>query len=237
MNRQLSSSAPGAGPCSQAIGDSDKVLIPPAVARALIKRNHGEHNTKPSCPDSTCRAALESIPHVVKALTALWGYRECSSATDLLPAQLGGAWTGDETTAHLLHAVLSAKAGKPLPWTPVRQALEDGFRLGLFERTLDSSPWPCDLGGASAVKMRLAKGGAKETPGTAYGAKVATAELETHEVQDLADQIDELRQVTAGHALHIKVTVEFGEAGKVEQEVVDRVNGILSKIKMGWMVG
>lgn len=158
------------------------------------------------------------------------------SSADLLPAQLGSAWAGDETTAHLLHAALSAKAGKPLPWTPVRQALEDGFRLGLFERLLTSGPWPCDLGGASAVKMRLVKSGAKETRTTAYGAKVATAELETHEVQDLADQIDEIKQVTAGHALHIKVTVEFGEAGKVEQEVIDRVNGILGKIKTGWKV-
>jgi hypothetical protein len=85
--------------------------------------------------------------------------------------------------------------------------------------------------------MRLLKGGAKDMPTTAYGAKVATAELETHEVQDLADQLDELRQVTAGHALHIKVTVEFGEAGKVEQELIDRVNGILGKIKMDWKVG
>jgi len=159
------------------------------------------------------------------------------STSDLLPAQLSSAWSGEDTTAHLLHGALSAKAGKALPWMPVRQVLEDGFRLGLFERTLESGPWPCDLGGASAVKMRLVKGGAKETPVTAYGAKTATAELETHEVQDLADQIDELRQVTAGHALHIKVTVEFGEAGKVEQDVVDRVNAILGKIKTGWKVG
>lgn len=117
-----------------------------------------------------------------------------------------------------------------------RQALDDGFRLGLLERTLDSVPWPCDLGGASAVKMRLVKSGEKEAPSTAYGAKVATAELETHETRDLNDQIDELKQATAGHALRIKVTVEFGEAGKVEQEVIDRVNGILGKIKTGWKV-
>ena len=126
-------------------------------------------------------------------------------------------------------------AGKPLPWTPVRQALDDGFRLGLFERTLESGPWPCDLGGASAIKVRLVKG-VKEEPGPTPGTKVASADLETHEVQDLADQIDELRQVTAGHALHIKVTVEFGEVSKVEQEVIDRVNGILGKVKTGWQI-
>jgi hypothetical protein len=158
------------------------------------------------------------------------------SATDLLPAPLPDAWSGEQTTAHLLHAALSAKAGKPLPWMPVRQALEDGFRLGLFERTLDSGSWPCDLGGASAVKMRFSKDRAKESQGSTYGAKIATAELETHEVQDLADQIDELRQVTAGHALRINVTVEFAEAGKVDQEVIDRVNAVLSKIKPGWKI-
>lgn len=65
----------------------------------------------------------------------------------------------------------------------------------------------------------------KEEPGPTPGTKVASA-----------DQIDELRQVTAGHALHIKVTVEFGEAGKVEQEVIDRVNGILGKVKTGWQI-
>jgi hypothetical protein len=84
--------------------------------------------------------------------------------------------------------------------------------------------------------MRFSKDRAKESQGSTYGAKVATAELETHEVQDLADQIDELRQVTAGHALRIKVTVEFAEAGKVDQEVIDRVNAVLSKIKLGWKI-
>jgi len=65
---------------------------------------------------------------------------------------------------------------------------------------------------------------------------VASAELEIGEVQDLAEQIDELRQVTAGHALHIKVTVEFGEAGKIEREVIDRVNDMLGKVKTGWQI-
>ena len=59
------------------------------------------------------------------------------SPRDLLPAQLSSAWSKDRTTALLLHGALSAKAGKSLPWIPIRQALEEGFRLGLFERTLE----------------------------------------------------------------------------------------------------
>ncbi len=159
------------------------------------------------------------------------------ASTDLLPPQLPIAWNGEETTAHLMHSALSSKVGKPMPWTSVRQALDEGFRLGLFERTLDAGPWPCDFGGAAAIKIHLRKPeAAQPKPTTVYGAKIASAELETHEVQDLADQIDELRQATAGHAMHIKVTVEFGEAGKVEQDVVDRVNAVLAKVKTGWMV-
>lgn len=159
------------------------------------------------------------------------------SATDLLPEPLGEAWSDEEATAHLIHAALSARAGRPLPWMPVRQALADGFRLGLFERTLESGPWPCDPGGAGAVRIRLSKDRQQESRVSRYDARVATAELETHEVQDLADQIDELRKVTAGHALRIRVTVEFGEAGKVEQDLIDQVNGILGKVKRGWKVG
>ena len=157
-------------------------------------------------------------------------------AADLLPAQLADAWDGEETDAHLIHGALSVKAGKPLPWLPVRQALEDAFRLGVFERTVDSGPWPCDLGGAPTIKLRVADSQILDSQGESYGGKQATAELETHEIQDLAEGIDELRQVTAGHTLRIKVKVAFGEAGNVDQEMTDRVNALLEKIKPGWRV-
>lgn len=157
-------------------------------------------------------------------------------AADLLPAQLADAWHGEETDAHLIHGALSAKAGKPLPWPPVRQAFADAFRLGVFERTVDSGPWPCDLAGASAIKIRVTDSQILDPQVGVYGGKQATAELETHEIQDLAEGIDELRQVTAGHLLRIEVKVEFGEIGKVDQEMIDQVNAILDKIKPGWRV-
>ncbi|RDE49302.1 MAG: DUF499 domain-containing protein [Candidatus Accumulibacter meliphilus] len=157
------------------------------------------------------------------------------AGVDVLPAQLAAAWQGDDTNAHLIHAALSSKAGQPLPWSRVANALDEAFRLGLIERTLDSGVWPCDLGGASAVKVRLRKSEAKQpAPRQHYGSKVATAELQTHEVQDFADSIDALREATAGQPLRIRVTLEIGEEGWVDQAVVDTVNGILSQIKAGW---
>jgi hypothetical protein len=74
-----------------------------------------------------------------------------------LPEQLAAAWSGGQSNAHLIHGALSAKFGKPLPWARAAQALDEAFRLGLIERCLDSASWPCDMGGASAVKIRISK--------------------------------------------------------------------------------
>jgi sirohydrochlorin ferrochelatase len=90
------------------------------------------------------------------------------------------------------------------------------------------------MGGAGAVKILLRSVEAKEKQPQPYGAKVASAELETHEVQDLADQIDALREATAGHHFRIRVTVEIGEGGKVDQAVLDKVNSVLGQVKAGW---
>jgi len=157
------------------------------------------------------------------------------SSVDVLPDQLPVAWSGGQSTAHLIHGALSAKFGKPLPWVRTSQALDEAFRLGLIERSLDSASWPCDMGGASAIKIRVSKNEVKQPPPTKqYGSKVATSELQLHEVQDLADHVDALREATAGHPLRIRVTVEVGENSQVDQAVLDKVNSVLAEVKAGW---
>jgi hypothetical protein len=91
------------------------------------------------------------------------------------------------------------------------------------------------LGGAAAVKVRVRQAEAKEAAAAKqYGSKVAIAELQTHEVQDLADNIDALREATAGQPLRIRVTVEVGDGGQVDQAVLDKVNTVLASVKAGW---
>ena len=158
------------------------------------------------------------------------------SPSDLMPDQLPTAWSGSTSTAHLIHAALSAKSGKPLPWVLVRQALADALRLGILEMGLASGPWPCDQRGAATVKLQAIKLGARQQPNTSIGTRAATAELETHQVQDLAERIDELRKATAGHQLRIKVTVEIGESGKVPDDVIAEVNALLRVVRPGWQV-
>jgi hypothetical protein len=156
-----------------------------------------------------------------------------AGATELLPDKLPAAWSGDETTAHFIHVALSTTRKQTLPWIVVRSALDDAFRLGLLERTIDSKDWPTDLGGAAAVKIRVSKRGAAPSGG-GYGARIAETELETNQVQDLADQVAEIKKAAAGQRLRFRVAVELGEAGGTPQGVLDAVNTLLAKVKKGW---
>jgi uncharacterized protein DUF499 len=158
--------------------------------------------------------------------------------TDLLPAKLPTAWVGTETTAHMIHVAISGQRGRTLPWVTVEAALDHAFRLGLLERTMDSKDWPTDLGGAAGVKIRVSKGDAASGKSSgAYGAKIAEAELETSEIQDLAEQVAEMKKAAAGQKLRFKVTVEVGEGGSTPQGVLDAVNALLAKVKKGWKLG
>ncbi|MBI3370955.1 MAG: ATP-binding protein [Betaproteobacteria bacterium] len=157
------------------------------------------------------------------------------SPTDLLPEALPAAWEEPRTNAHLLHIALSTKFGRTLPWATVRAAIDEAFRLGLLERSLLSKEWPTDLGGAAGILIVVSRRDKADSNRTAaYGAKLATAELEAAEVQDLAEVVGDLMKAAAGQRLRFKVTVELGESTSVPQGVVDEVNRHLTNIKTGW---
>lgn len=155
------------------------------------------------------------------------------STADLLPANLPVAWTEKVTTAHLIHASLSNKRGKPLPWAPVRQALDEAFRLGVLERTADSHDWPTDFGGAAGVKMVVRTEIKEPPPKKGYGAKQVTAELRPNEIQDLADQLGDLTKAAAGHELKLSVQIQVGTDKAPPDDVVEQMNKILVGIKKG----
>ncbi len=149
---------------------------------------------------------------------------------DILPVNLPNAWSDGQTNAHLIHAALSSKAGKTLPWQPVRDALNTAFGLRIIELLPESAAWPCDVTGWKEVKIRQAEHDAVDVDAAP---EIQPAELEAHEIQDLADEIGELKRVTAGHMLHFKVQVQVEGVDKVREEV----DAILAKIKPGWRVG
>lgn len=218
-------------------GYTENLLIPAATPQAITDGVAGAvKGGRVWLVNGTVSVLAEDVPAgFVNDTAQLFPPPLPLAGVDVLPAQLPTAWQGEATNAHLIHAALSSKAGKVLPWTRVVSALDEAFRLGLIERAIDSGAWPCDLGGAAAVKIVTRKSEAKEPPPTKhYGSKAASADLQTHEVQDLADNIDALREATAGHPLRIRVTVEIGDGSQVDQSVVDKVNAVLAQIKAGW---
>ena len=147
------------------------------------------------------------------------------------------------TAADHIRTALSVNLGETLPWVTVRRALDQGFTLGLFERTIDSGPWPCDLGGAAGVKLRVVQGtkepGSTDGTGTpkAYGsAKTATATLDAHDLADLVDAIDEVLAAAVGHDLQWHLTVALDREGGVSAEAIERINAVLEKVKAGWVL-
>jgi hypothetical protein len=218
-------------------GYTENVLIPAADPAAIPVAVAGAVKSgRIWLVNSTISVLGEDVPSgFVNESAQLLAPPPLFSSVDVLPDQLPAAWSGGQSTAHLIHGALSAKFGKPLPWVRTEQVLSEAFRLGLIERTLDSASWPCDMGGASGVKIRVSKHEVRQPPPPRhYGSKVATAELQLYEVQDLADHVDALREATAGYPLRIRVTVEVGENGQVDQAVVDKVNAVLSGVKAGW---
>jgi len=151
------------------------------------------------------------------------------SPIDLLQANLPEAWEGGETTALSIAHALSGRAGVALPWPVVRKALDGAFNYNYLERTVDSGPWPCTYAGAANVRVRVSSEPKITTkPETKPGVRVAEADLETHELQDLADVVGDLKKAAAGYELKIHVRIELG--GNPPEEVVEKVNGVLEGV-------
>jgi hypothetical protein len=162
-------------------------------------------------------------------------------ATDVLPTSLPAAWQEETTTALAILHALSAKAGKPLPWPVVQDALAGAVRSRLLELTRDSAHLPCDIAGASAVRL-----GSAPTSTPAQGSyrpgsepprhdallaarRFSEAELQISEFQDLADQLADVKKAAIGHEVKFTVRIEVG--GKpVSDEVVTRLNEVLGKV-------
>ncbi len=59
---------------------------------------------------------------------------------------------------------------------------------------------------------------------------VASAELQTHELQELADKIAELKSAAAGIDLKFKVQIEMGGESRPPEEAIEQINELLQEI-------
>lgn len=152
--------------------------------------------------------------------------------SDVTPSALPEVWSGQTATAIAISAALSNKAGTNLPWATVREAINGAIRARAIEIALDSGPWPCDFAAAQNAKFRLAtaqppREDFKLTPDTLF----ADAELRPSEIQDLAENIAEIRKTAGETELKFHLRLELGSRGKsAAPEIVSKLNALLSKI-------
>ncbi len=129
---------------------------------------------------------------------------------------------------------LSDEAGKILPWITVRNGIDAAIHARLLERTPDSGPWPCDISGASKVKLVVPRN--KPTPPPppppppAPGVHVASAYLKPNQIQDVADQIGEIGTMAVGHDLKVQVRIEIGGKTTVPKDLLGKINGLLDDV-------
>ena len=159
---------------------------------------------------------------------------------EILQPNLPEAWSDKVTTVFAIATALSNRLGKPMPWARVRDALTGAFNAHYLERTSDSGTWPCDYGGAQTIRVRVPVEQPylplKPTPPThgvkepKPGVRVAEAELQTHELQELGDRIGDLQSAAAGHGLKVRVRIELGGDTPPSDDVVAQVNAELKEI-------
>ncbi|MBI4277871.1 MAG: hypothetical protein HY660_05395, partial [Armatimonadetes bacterium] len=150
--------------------------------------------------------------------------------TDILPESLPEAWTDGATTVLVISVALSKKVGKSLPWATVREAIDGAFRTRLLERTLDSGPWPCDAGGAQAIKVRIPTEAPVPKIISLKDKLAAEAYLGPGQLQDFVEMIADILRAAAGHDPKFRIRIELTGAPEPPGEVIARVNQLLHKV-------
>ena len=150
---------------------------------------------------------------------------------------LPDAWKDGQTTALALSLGLSTQIGQPVPWTALRDGINGALKANWLEVAPDSSPWPCDAAGASAVRLKQ-----PETPtgrpGPRPGEKVeertgvyaSAAELDPSNLQDLMDVLPDIIKVAAGVPLQFRLSVTLGDGQEVASDTVESLNTLLEDV-------
>jgi hypothetical protein len=167
------------------------------------------------------------------------------STISLLPDTLQQAWQNGRTTALSIAAALSQRAGRTLPWSTIRAALDGAFRTRLIERAEGVGVWPCDYAGAGAVSIQLSSEKQSGGTGTAVAGPGASRPdtrvspeliLKANQLQDLNDVLPELLRVAAGHDLTCKVSVALKGSQRPKDDVVLAINALLKPVGEGFEI-
>jgi Protein of unknown function (DUF499) len=162
------------------------------------------------------------------------------AAAEILPENLPAAWEDGQATALSIATALSQKFGRTLPWKTVQDVVTASLNARFLALDETSGAWPCDFPGAQAVKLRVPEpgdGGGSRRRVEESKYRVAEAELEPSEVQDLGDFVPRLLEVKAKLNVPLKflVKVKLGDGEEwPPDEAVQQIDKLLGDLKEGF---
>lgn len=187
----------------------------------------------------------EPIPAGILSSTAvLRTPPESIPAPAILPENLPTAWQNGVTTALAILAALSHRAGHNLPWKTVRDVIAGALQARFIELADVSMAWPCELPAAQGVRIKIPSGRSAASAPAGYEtgcgiascpatpARGAAAEFEPSQIQDLAELIPSLLDVSAkaGIALKFHLRLEVGDGAEPpSDDVVNALNKVLEQ--------
>ena len=166
---------------------------------------------------------------------------------ELLPAALPEAWANDQTTVAAIAQALSTKNSLPLPWKTVCDAINGALRANYLEL---EGTWPCEVAAAAQVTLREKQNpeptktkqpgtGETITPPLKTTIRSAEAELQIYEIQNLAEAVSELSELSAAAQIPLRFFMQIcigDEQTKPSNEHIEKINAVLMNIKEGWRI-
>lgn len=177
----------------------------------------------------------EPIPSGVLALKSqLHTPPVALTAVEMLPENLPEAWTAGEATALSIATALSNKCGQILPWKTVKDVIDASLRARFTELLPSSAEWPCDYPGAQMVRLKLAEAPPKPGIGEpSPNVLRARTSLEAAQIQDLAELIPQLTEISAraNTEMRFQVVIELGD-GKTPpaEKTVEAIDRLLMEL-------
>ena len=154
--------------------------------------------------------------------------------SDVTPSALPDVWTGQTATALAIAVALSNKAGTNLPWATVCEAINGAIRARAIELALDSAPWPTDFASAQKVRLKLPTGPPPPDENVFRlrpDILVAEGDLRPSEIQDLAEQISDIRRAAAPLEMKFRLRVELDTGGEpLPSDTRAALNELLRKV-------
>lgn len=203
-----------------------------AVSQGILWLVHGPASFQ---GEPVPAGVLTPSAHLLVPLTPI-------SVDQLMQDAVPDAWKDGQTSAYALSVALSAKVGRPLPWSVVRRGIDDALKSRWIETAPESVAWPCDMAAAPKALLRVPKAGASdpkpsEQPSYPKGTRYAEATLEPLALQDLVDALPDVLKAAAGIPLTFRVHISIADGPSVGPATLDAINKLLEEVSPDLRLG